>query len=384
MRKFLKPQYTASIAVVLVIFAFLGSFLIADSEKEKTPAETFRHDWYQSMLDTEAKSLDDLIERYNSQQSMYIRISPPDPLFIWCQGQGITPFDPKDFPADFLSKLVPGDCEGVTVYPVTLAEDPITSEMKFYNNYGQVIAVVASRTDYNKNWIALEIMPNLYASGFSQDRIDEFVQMYNPARLVVSFSLILKNDLIKYVLKRSIEENLKGKDEGGIGIMMTYTGAPVSNIVFPCIEKKTNGIMLTIAYPFDLSTYPTNCYTNRLEFFTCADLIDGYFDSEAITNVSSTTNWIEWVDTEATGTNVPIRFYAAGNADLDSDGDGLTDAREKYMYHSCRTNEDTDYDGLNDYEECITLHTDPNNPDTNKPVVYMTFPTNNFSWVFLP
>jgi len=369
-----------SILLLLLFTIILGSFLIADSEKEKTPAEIFRHDWFQAMLDTEVKSLDDLIERYNSQQSMYIRISPPDPLFVWCQGQGMTPFDPKDFPADFLSKLVPGDSEGVTVYPVTLAEDPTTSEMKFYNNYGQVIAIVSPRVNYNKNWIALEIMPNLYASGFSQNRIDDLVQMYNPARLVVSFSLILKDDLVKYILKRSFEESIKEKDDG-TGIMMAYTGAPVTNIVFTCVEKKTNGVMLTIAYPFDLSTYPTNCYTNRLEFFTCADLIDGYFDSKAITNVSSTTNWIEWVDTEGTTTN---RFYAAGNADLDSDSDGLTDAREKYMYHSCPTNSDSDYDALSDYEECINRHTDPKNSDTNMPTACMTFPTNNFVYVWMP
>jgi len=293
-----KHQLAGRSLILLSAFtALLGSFLIADSENNASPVDTFRHDWFKNMLDSEANNLDDLVQRFHVQQLNFITISPPDPMFVWTQGQGVTPFNPKDFPADFLARLIPSDCEGITVYPVTLAENPITREVEFYNIYGQVIAVVASRADYSKDWIALSIMPNLYTSGFSKDKIDGLIQLYNPARLMVSFSLILKDDLAKYVLKRSYEESLKKKDNGDIGIMMAYSGAPVTNIVFTCMENETNGILLTVAYPFILSTYPTNCYTNKLEFFTCADLVDGYFDSKAVTNVSSTTNWIEWLDT---------------------------------------------------------------------------------------
>ena len=98
--------------------------------------------------------------------------------------------------------------------------------------------------------------------------------------------------------------------------------------------------------------------------------------------MSSSTNWIEWLDTEAT--NIPIRFYCAGNADLDSDGDGLKDAQEKYMYHSSPTNWDTDGDGLSDSNEVMTLNTDPCNPATNKPVAMITFPANNYNWIWMP
>jgi hypothetical protein len=62
----------------------------------------------------------------------------------------------------------------------------------------------------------------------------------------------------------------------------------------------------------------------------------------------------------------------------------LKDAQEKFMYHSSATNNDTDGDSLSDSNEVINLNTDPCNPDTNKPAVWVTYPTNNFNWVWMP
>ncbi len=50
---------------------------------------------------------------------------------------------------------------------------------------------------------------------------------------------------------------------------------------------------------------------------------------------------------------------------LDSDGDGLSDYDESYIYLTNPNNPDTDGDGLNDYEEVFVFGPDPLNPDTD-------------------
>ena len=162
-------------------------------------------------------------------------------------------------------------------------------------------------------------------------------------------------------------------------MLLRYDGPAVTNLVITAIEPQTNGMLLTLAYP-------TN-FTNRVDFFTSTELgSNAWWDLAATTNVNTTTNWIEWLDTNANGKE--IRFYATGNADTNSttdpDGDGLTWARELFLYHSSPTNADTDGDGLGDYTEAILLRTDPSNPDRTNPVVWFVFPTNMSERIWLP
>ena len=345
---------------------FIGSFLVADSDNSNSAVNAFNHDAYELYRSQQVNNLDDLIANFDYQQMTFVPIAPPDPEFVLSQGAGLLLFDPKDFPADFLTGLVVSDSDGIPVYPITIAEDPITREKKVYNSTGKEITVVAPRADYSWDWIALDLNPSLYTSGLSKDYITDYLQYLDPSRVVVNYELILKNDLIKYLLKQSYEESLSSSSDGGGIIMMAYNGPAVTNLKFTCIERKTNGMMVTLAYPFNLATYPTDCYTNKVEFFVCSNLLDLTCVSKCVTNVSSTTNWIEWTDTEAVGTNIPIRFYFAGNADLDSDGDGLKDAQERYVYHSTSTNRDSDEDGLVDgYSGVVTTNSYPGGAHTN-------------------
>lgn len=52
--------------------------------------------------------------------------------------------------------------------------------------------------------------------------------------------------------------------------------------------------------------------------------------------------------------------------DKDSDGDGLSDYEEVYIYNTNPLNSDTDEDKLSDYEEINIYGTDPLNPDTDE------------------
>jgi len=58
-------------------------------------------------------------------------------------------------------------------------------------------------------------------------------------------------------------------------------------------------------------------------------------------------------------------LYMIGGGELDSDGDGLTDYEEIYIYGTDPYDPDTDGDGLTDGEEVLLYMTDPLNPDTD-------------------
>ncbi len=68
---------------------------------------------------------------------------------------------------------------------------------------------------------------------------------------------------------------------------------------------------------------------------------------------------------EAHGTQ-PIQVPGGPVVDSrDTDGDGLTDGDEVFVYNTDGTDTDTDDDGLSDYDEVFVFVTDPNEPDTD-------------------
>ena len=121
-------------------------------------------------------------------------------------------------------------------------------------------------------------------------------------------------------------------------LLMSRPPEADTNIVFFAVGPETNGMAMAVGFP--------SGFTNGLDLYACTDLVAGVW-SVAATNLSTSgTNEIAWVDEEAT--NHVLRFYAAGNATLDSDGDGLLDAREFFVHKTDPAVPDTDYDGLDD------------------------------------
>ena len=86
-------------------------------------------------------------------------------------------------------------------------------------------------------------------------------------------------------------------------------------------------------------------FSGTLEIYSATDLVAANWEF-AHTNIS-TFGFSEhfWNDTR---TNSTTRFYVAGNADYDEDGDGLASAREKFIYKTMESRFDTDGDGLGD------------------------------------
>lgn len=330
-----------------------------------------------SLQGTAVNSLEGLGALFRDEQARYLWITPPDANFPLCQDGGVVVFDPSAFPDSFNRMLVGKMQHNCPLYALTIAEDPVTRGIVFSNGEGKEIARLMQEEGYNPYWLLEWRHPDLYAGYYGSEEIKRLEADYDPSRVQITLNLLPSDYVETYALAMSGEQTRQTAsrpDRGGISPLMMYQGPAVSNLQFVAIERMTNGMKLTLAYPA--------AFTNDVEFFTCSDLIGFWWSATATTNVSMTDNWMEWTDTNAMAQ--AVRFYAAGDAVQDTDQDGLTDAREKYLYHTSATTNDTDGDGLSDEYEIMTLDTDPNNSKTNKPIVGISYPANESRKVWLP
>ncbi len=136
--------------------------------------------------------------------------------------------------------------------------------------------------------------------------------------------------------------------EGG-GMMMLMSGGSCSEIVFTGIEKQeTNDVIdVGLCIPDGITNVDVFAITNLMT--------DGYPWVMVATNLSVVTNSVVWSWTNVLETNV---FMAAADGSMDSDGDGLTDGREFYLFGTDMNLWDTDGDSYSDGEE-LQWGTDP-------------------------
>lgn len=138
------------------------------------------------------------------------------------------------------------------------------------------------------------------------------------------------------------------------GEMMAMRAVPAEHVddIWLALETQTNGI--------NLEVYAPDGFTNRVEVYSCADLVSGFW-TVAGQNLYPSTNPAVW-DASSTLTN---RFLRAGNMDIDSDEDGLPDAREVIVHKTDPGNADSDGDTLSDSQELSVYLTNPNSTDTD-------------------
>lgn len=105
-------------------------------------------------------------------------------------------------------------------------------------------------------------------------------------------------------------------------------------------------------------------FTNRVEIYACSNLLSGNWRVVTENLRPSSRNPAQWY-TEVDD----VGFFVVGNMDVDSDGDGLPDAREKYIYKTNPYMWDSDGDGVSDDEE-MGRGTDPNDNQSRNAVVY--------------
>jgi hypothetical protein len=337
----------AGLAAAVCCFALASS---SDEDKPGVDPET-----YQEFMSHQVGDVYDLEQYFADGQYSFLPLVPPAEDFILRQPgmPTVLPFTWEKFPEQFVKGLVPEYENSVAVYPVTILEDPITRETVFLNADGEEIYALPAATGYDPYAYLKSIMPLLYSGKYSSDDVYNWQKLYDPARVQIRAKLIAPDDVEPYLYvaaKIAEEAALAAQEEGGGG-MMLMEGESDSNIVFTAIFL-TNGIGMKIAYPA--------AFTNRLEVYTCNDVL-AFNWHLAATNLSTAgTNEITWINTALyleSDTQTAYSF-AAGNADLDTDGDGLPDAREYFVYHTDPNNADTDGDGMNDGAEAA-LGTDP-------------------------
>jgi hypothetical protein len=93
----------------------------------------------------------------------------------------------------------------------------------------------------------------------------------------------------------------------------------------------------------NLQVYAPPEFTNRVEVYSCTDLVSGVWNI-AQQNLYPGTNPAVW----STPTDAAPRFFQAGNMDIDGDADGINDAREQIVHKTDALKWDTDGDWLPD------------------------------------
>jgi hypothetical protein len=254
MRSQLSSRRPARPFVIRAVFAtlvLLGASLLLAQVFDTTKVEaTFDWDLYKEYKTHEVVTLAELVQDFEYQQAQWMPIAPPSTeCWGWTQEASPTPmpFDQAGFPKDFLAGLVPASRGGVTIFPLTVWEDPKSRDRVFYNADGKEIGSVPAQQDYDPRWCLAEMYPDLATQSWTADYVDWLTLVYDPSHLQIRFDLILDDDLIKWVLAKSIRAAARKQAAaqlaalGGTTMLMRSPLAD-SNIVIQSCAPVTNGI----------------------------------------------------------------------------------------------------------------------------------------------
>lgn len=322
---------------------------VSSTDDTKKPAVD--PDEFKEFMAHQVADVYDLEEYFVEEQYFFLPMTPPAEDFILHQPGSpyVLPFTWEKFPAEFVKGLSLEYENSVPVYPVTILEDPKTRETVFLNAEGMELYALPPASGYDPYAYLLDLMPLLYSGRYTSDEVYYWQKLYDPSRVQIKAKLIPTEyvEPYLYVATRLAEEAaaLAAESDDGGGMVLLRSEAAESNIVVESFALVSNSMKMVIGYPND--------FTNQLEIYTCDNLLAFKWVMIA-TNLSTTgTNEITWLDIVVypeSDVGKPYSF-AVGNAGLDSDADGLPDAREFFVYGTNPNNPDTDGDGMNDGDE---------------------------------
>jgi uncharacterized protein (DUF2141 family) len=294
---------------------------------------------YQAIMADEAGDATVLQDRFEEQRWLSLPLLPPGPEVSVALPLGgrVVPFDWKRFPKEFVAGLEGRWENSVPVYDLSLAEDPLTHETLFFNAAGEPILRLPAPSWSDPADLRLTLA-SLYGVVLgSADAALFDARLWDPSRLQARLTLIRPEDVEYYLYAEAKVRDYATSLEATLPppVMMLMGGE--SEFCIAAVQRATNGIRLEIELPAG--------FTNRVDVFGSTNLVA--FEWAVLADALSTTGGspLVWTDTPLPAT---LRFYAAGDADTDSDLDGLTDAREVFLHRTCPTNLDTDADGLVD------------------------------------
>ena len=351
-----------------------GSILALAQVLENDDA-LYDEDRYDAIMDAQVESMADIAEWARFQVADFIRIAPGDLRLTQPGTDALLPFEAQDLPANFLSQLA-GEWESsVPVFPIEIAQDFTTGVWTVWNAEGAPIAQVQPAGGVSPRTAFLAGRPDFFSARYTDEQRAELLVEADVSRIHMRTKLIEATNVVHYLYaEQQVAEYAAQQAELNGQFEMLMGGGSVTELVITAQSlTETGSIAVTVSYPDD--------FTNRVDIF-CSAALMSYHWWIAVTN-RPTTNDVgsfTWYDTAP---DAELRFYTAANADIDSDGDGLNDNRERMVYHSNPSVTDSDGDGMSDGYE-FDHRFDPMNNDTNPPATTIVSPAHGETMVVMP
>ena len=213
-------------------------------------------------------------------------------------------------------------------------------ELVYLNSYNQEVWRTPAPKEYNPYAFAFAKF------GVESEKALSFQQkLYGRSSNVGVEILLLPEDFAE-----AYEEDVVAEAEEealATPMIMALAAPPPSTNLTMGIGVESNEVEVGVYFP--------SGYTNPVDVFVSSSLIE--WDWSLFTNIiSSNITESTWID--ETATNAPTHYWVAARSDLDSDGDGLSDSYEKYLYQTDPNLADTDGDGISDGAE-VAAGTNP-------------------------
>ena len=215
-----------ALAMGIITFALIASLpwcVAAQVDQEQTATAEVSGP-YIRMMATRLESIDDLEMWFIASQYDWLPLAPPDPNYTLHQPSGeVLPFDWKNFPEEFNSRLVLTYKNSVPAYRVTIMEDPVTRETVFLTPPEGAAYALEPEKGYDPHEYVYATVPDLYSGRYSTSYIDYLMRLWDPARIQLDVTLIPTEYVAQYLYAEALiaeEAEQQAKAAGGGGIIM--------------------------------------------------------------------------------------------------------------------------------------------------------------------
>jgi len=349
MKNLKKHQLIAIGSSIAALYAVLClvAFASATSRTEKPAAVDAEQ--FADFMGHEVLDIQDLAEGAEAQRRMFNRITPPGLSWIQPMFPPVAPFDAQYFDEQFLAGLLGEDKNSVAIYPLSLIQDSKTRETLIYNAEGELIAAIPTDRDSRK-WPAdadpsrvilqLGLLPteDVEPYLYTERRIEESLARHNASRSAKSGG----------AATRGLEAgefgicDIQGTTNGTMFITVT-NGANVAEVFAYTVWHTSSVVVIT--WTNEQSNVVTDTNTVWHQVSPAFNGIESAW--ECFTTNLVLTNGVGVYENANISSNARIRFYAVANRQ-DTDGDGLTDGAEYFIYHTNPGTNDTDGDAMLD------------------------------------
>jgi len=231
---------------------------------------------------------------------------------------------------DWLDVLSQIEHNGVTLYEIFATEDEITRERLLLNKDGIILWSTVPPDGYNPAEAAHIWWPWLATLAVEDPQRLWYEAVFDTARVETRYLLLPEESFETYIGALKAKRNTS-MAKGTKGAMVDPDAFLITSI------GATNNSYITLG----LQLPPT--FTNRVDLFGISSLAS--FPWQLLATMPPATSRVMEVALPWSGSS---GFFRAGDADTDSDGDGLSDVRERLLYGTDPAFADSDGDALPD------------------------------------